>query len=398
MTARQQNDIVILCLLGALSLVSPFAIDLYLPAFSSMATDFGTSSAAISLSVSSYFIGLAFGQFIYGPLLDRFGRKKPIYAGLSIFILASIGCMMTTDIETLVVLRLIQALGGCVAEVGAITMVGDFFPVEKRAKIFSLLFLFIGVSPLCAPTFGSIVTAYLGWQWVFAGMALIVGTVLAAVVFLLPEGRQPDLSVSLKPASVARTFIDIFNDNTFRRYLLASAFSFAGLFTFVAGAPIIFLEEFHVGTRTFGLLFAILAGGFIAGSQINIWLLRRYGSDRIFSWALYVQSGCSLFFMAGAWMGWFGLPATILLFFILLFCIGISNPNGSALALEPFSKNAGSASALLGALQLGTGALVSTLVGIFGTTGSLPVITILCLTGLAGLAFYKFLRVPAPAL
>ncbi len=131
-------------ILGALSMLSPFAIDMYLAALLQMAEDFHTTGAIASLSISSYFIGLAFGQVFYGPLLDRYGRKRPIYFGVSIFIAASIGCILVTDVRVLIAIRLLQALGGCVAQVGAVVMVRDFYPADKSAKMYSLVFLMIG--------------------------------------------------------------------------------------------------------------------------------------------------------------------------------------------------------------------------------------------------------------
>ncbi len=391
MAATRRSSFFILCLLGALSVVSPFAIDSYLPAFTRMAADMNTTSAIVSLSLSTYFIGLAFGQFIYGPMLDRYGRKKPIYAGLAIFIAASLGCMLTHNVDVLIALRLLQGLGGCVAQVGAITMVHDFFPVDQSARVFSLLFLFIGASPLFAPSIGSILTACLGWRWVFVFMAAVVALVLAAVMFLLPEGHEPDPAISLKPSRIAATFAAILEDRGFLRYTLAGAFSFAGLFSYVAGAPIIFMEQFHVDAKMFGVIFAVLAVGFIGGSQVNVWLLRRFKSEAIFPCALKAQVACGLVFLIGTVGGWFGIVATLALLFIFLACVGIGNPNGTALALAPFTKNAGSASALLGAIQLGTGAVVSTSIGFLNAQGSLPVIGILFATALAGLFFYKLL-------
>lgn len=395
---KPRGSFLILCLLGALSVVSPFAIDLYLPAFTKMAVELKTTSAIVSLSLSTYFIGLAFGQFIYGPLLDRFGRKQPIYAGLAIFLAASVGCMVTKNVEVLIALRLLQGLGGCVAQVGAIAMVHDFFPVEQSARIYSLLFLFIGASPLLAPTIGSLLTAYLGWRWVFVFMAVLVSAVLAAIRFLLPEGHEPNPEISLTPARIAATFVRILENKVFLRYTLASAFAFAGLFTYVAGAPIVFMEEFHVTAKAFGIIFAVLAAGFIGGSQVNIWLLRHCRSAVIFSRALQVQTVCGLVFLAGTLCGWFGITGVLVMFFLFLACVGVSNPNGTALALAPFHANTGSASALLGAVQLGTGALVSTSIGVLNAKSSLPVIEILCATACIGLVLDLLLRSsPEPA-
>src|SRR3984957_9135723 len=140
MPFSSRGDLLIFLILGALSTVSPFSIDMYLPAFPQIARDLGTTPAEISLSVSGYFIGLALGQLFYGPLLDRFGRKKPLYGGLSLFVVASLGCMTVRSPGLFIAFRLLQALGGCVAQVGAVAMVRDFFPVEESAKILSLLF------------------------------------------------------------------------------------------------------------------------------------------------------------------------------------------------------------------------------------------------------------------
>src|SRR5687767_14439109 len=177
----------IIWILGALATVTPFAIDLYLPAFSQIADDFGTTPATISFSVSSYFIGMALGQILYGPLLDRFGRKRPLYVGLVVFILASIGVMQSGSVEVMIGLRFLQALGGSAAWVGAVAMVRDFFPVKESAKVFSLLFLIIGLSPLLAPTLGGFIVTLWGWQAVFIALASIAVFVALLVLFFLPE-------------------------------------------------------------------------------------------------------------------------------------------------------------------------------------------------------------------
>src|SRR5687767_3766600 len=268
MKSTQQNSTLIILILGALSTVSPFAIDMYLPAFSDIARDFGTTPARISLSVTSYFIGMAIGQMLYGPLLDRFGRKKPLYAGLAIFILACIGCTQVQSIEALVVFRFFQALAGCVAWVGALAMARDFFPVEQSAKVFSLLILVIGLSPLLAPTAGGFIATAMGWQWVFIVLALLVFVILMLTIFLLPEGHLPDKTVSLKARPMLLTFVSVFKTPQFFTYSLAGAFSFSSLFIYVAGSPVIFMEIFKVSPQAYGGIFAFLSVGFIGGSQL----------------------------------------------------------------------------------------------------------------------------------
>jgi MFS transporter, DHA1 family, multidrug resistance protein len=239
-------DAAIIVLLGALSLISPFAVDMYLPAFSHVATHFHTNTAAISLSLSSYFIGFALGQVLYGPLLDRFGRKPPLVAGLLLYIVASFGCVHPQDLKWLIGLRFVQALGGCVAQVSAVAMVRDFFPPQQSARIFSLVFLIIGVSPLLAPTIGSFVMIWLGWQWIFVLLALVAATILIVVLLLLPEPHTPDPAISLHPGHLLKIYLYVWKQPQFCTYALAGAFSFSGLFSYVAGSPILFMDRFHV--------------------------------------------------------------------------------------------------------------------------------------------------------
>jgi len=385
MIQPKQNNRLIILILGTLATVSPFSIDMYLPAFSQIASDFHTETAQIALSVSSYFIGMAIGQILYGPLLDRFGRKRPLYIGLSIFILASIGCTQSSSIETLTVLRFIQALGGSVAWVGSVAMVRDFFPVEESAKIFSLLVLILGVSPLLAPTFGGFITVSLGWQWVFIMLAGITLLILLVTIFYLPEGNAPDKTISLKAGPMIETFASVLKHPQFYTYAFSGAFSFATLFIYVAGSPVIFMEVYHVTPQVYGGIFAMLSVGFIGGSQLNIFLNRKFKSEQLFRFALIVQVINSIVFLAFAWNNWLGLYPTLVFLFIALSCIGIINPNATALALAPFTRNVGSASALIGCLQIGVAALASSGVGLSHSTETLPIIGLFSGTAIVAL-------------
>lgn len=388
MTDAKRKELRIILILGALSTLSPFAIDLYLPAFPQIAAGLGSSTAQVALSLSSYFIGMAGGQLFYGPLLDRFGRKRPLYVGLGLFVLASLGCALAPNVETLIALRLLQALGGCVAQVGALTMVRDFFPAHEGAKVMSLLLLILSVSPLLAPTIGSFLATALGWQWIFALLGLIALAILALVRARLPEGHAPDPGVSLRPLPILRTFVGILRDPHFHTYACAGAFCFSGLFLYVAGSPVIFMKVFGVDTHTYGAIFAGLSVGFIGGSQLNIVLSKKFGSAAVFRHAMLVQALVALVFLLGVWRGWYGLGATIAMFFAWLSCLGLIYPNAAVLALAPFSRHAGSASALLGFLQIGTGALASSMVGLLDAQTALPIIVTLASTTSIGTAIF----------
>ncbi len=386
MSHTRPGNFVIILILGALSTVSPFSIDMYLPAFPQIARDLGTTPAEISLSVSGYFVGLALGQLFYGPLLDRFGRKKPIYAGLSLFIAASVGCATARAPHLFIAFRLLQALGGCVAQVGAVTMVRDFFPARESAKILSLLILVLSVSPLFAPTIGGFVATGAGWPWIFAvlgGFALLLIGVIATV---LPEGHKADPTISLRPRAIAGGFRDVIRNPQFHTYAIGGAFSFAGLFVYVTGSPIIFIGMFHLDPRSYGLVFALLAVSFIGGSQFNIWLTRRHAGQKIVRVALFCQNAVALAMVLGAAADWYGLAANIVLLLLYLPFCGIAYPNAAAIALAPFSKNIGSASALLGFLQMSIGALASTGVGLLNASSSVPIFVVMAATAAIGLS------------
>ncbi|MBX7125749.1 MAG: multidrug effflux MFS transporter [Cyclobacteriaceae bacterium] len=374
---KRPRKFFLVLMLGLLSSISPFAIDMYLPAFSQIAQDFATTPARISLSVVSYFVGLAVGQVIYGPLLDRYGRRRPLITGLSIFIVASIACAMTHSQEELIALRFVQAMGGCVAWVSSMAMVRDFFTLKESANVFSLLVLILGVSPLLAPTVGGFVTEALGWRAIFFLLGGIVAVILAIMVLALPEGHEPDPHVSLKPGPILKTYASVVRTPQFYTYAFSGAFSFAALFIYVSGSPIVFMQFFGATPRTYGFIFALLSLAFIGSSQLNILLTRRFANASIYTVAISLQLIVSMLFLAGAWNNWFDMNGAIGMFFLMLACVGLMNPNGSALAMAPFKEHAGSAASMFGFAQIGLGALVSSSIGVLNAHQLLPIVVIL---------------------
>lgn len=361
--SKKQHFILVL-ILGALNTITPFSIDMYLPAFPKIASDLHTSIGNVALTVSTYFSGFALGQVIYGPLLDRFGRKPPLYTGLILYIIATIGCAVSSSIEALLVIRFIQALSGCVASVAAMAMVRDFFPVKKSAGIISLLVLILGASPLLAPTTGSFVVVWWGWHFVFIILAVIAFIILVLVFLFLPEGHQPDKTISLKPAPIINGFRVVLAEPRFYVFALSGSLSFSGLFVYVAHSPAIFMDHFKLSATSYGAVFALLSVGFIGGSQLNHIFSRRFNNQKVFRTTLLVQVTAALLFLLGAALQWYGMAAVIVLLFVLLSCAGLTYPNAAALCLAPFSKNAGTAAALLGFIQIGSGALISACVSL----------------------------------
>ena len=234
MTGKQQ--FILILILGALSTISPFSIDMYLPGFPAIARDLDTSIPVVQLSLTSYFIGIAAGQLLYGPLLDRFGRKKPLYAGLGVYIVASLACALTESADALIAMRFLQAVGGCAGMVAAQAFVRDVFPLNKTAQAFSWITLVIAVSPMIAPTVGSYVTVAFGWEAVFLILAGLTFLILTAVHFVLPTGKAADKNLSLLPVPVLRNFLAVIKQPQFLLYTVAGGIATAAPFAYIAGS------------------------------------------------------------------------------------------------------------------------------------------------------------------
>jgi len=367
----------LILVLGSLSAIGPFSIDMYLPGFPGIAADLHTTVPQVGLSLSSFFIGVCFGQFLYGPLLDRYGRKPPLYAGIAVYLLASLGCVFAASVHALIVLRLFEGLGGCVGMVAARAFVRDIFPVKEIAKIFSLLILVIAVSPIIAPTSGGYIAAHFGWQYIFVVLTVLAAFILVMMHFVLPQGRPPDKSLSLKPKPIINTFLQVFKHPQFVTYALTGSVAAAGLYAYIAGSPFVFMELYKVTAQHYGWIFAIIALGLISASQVNTILLRRFESEQIIKIALLCQTCTGIILCTGTIFGLWNVYGMVICIFIYLSCQGFTFPNSSALSLAPFTRNAGSASALMGAIQMGTGTLTSAIVSVFNNHTAFPMTAVM---------------------
>lgn len=373
MMTRKQHFIVIL-ILGALSTIGPFSIDMYLPAFPAIANNLHSTVAQIQLSLTSYFIGISIGQLLYGPLLDRFGRKLPLYVGMGVYILASLGCVVVQTVPMLIALRFVQALGGCVTLVASRALVRDLFPVSETARIFSLLLLVLAVSPMLAPTVGGYVTAAFSWHAIFIILSVIAAIVLAAVIFFLPSGRKADTSISLKPKAVWANFMTVMKQPQFFTYAFTSAIASSVIYAYLAGSPEVFMSVYGVNEKVYGWIFAFIAVAIIGSNQVNRVLLKKWTSEQLIVAGLWGQMAAGLILVIGALYGAFNLYTLIAALFLFMCGQGFTVSNASALSLAPFGRLAGTASALLGALQLGVGSIASAVVSVFHNGTELPMI------------------------
>ena len=378
----------LILILGLLTAIGPFSIDMYLPAFPDIANNLHTSVAQVMLSLSSFFIGISAGQLIYGPMLERYGRKKPMYVGLSIYLLASISCAMATSVNSLIIFRLLQALGGCAGMVAARAIVRDLFEVKENAKIFSMLMLVVAVSPIIAPTLGGYVTSLFGWRYVFIILIGIDIAIIAGVYFLLPESKKPDPDFSLKARAIIKNYAGIIKHPQFYTYALTGAIAYAGLYAYISGSPYVFMEIFRVNEKQYGWIFALIATGIISASQVNNIALKNNSSERIIKIALAFQSIIGILFAVLTFFSFSELYSSIFLIFLFLGCQGFIFPNASALCLAPFPHIAGSASALMGAIQMSIGAGASVLVSFLQNHTALPMAGIMACCSI--MAFFLF--------
>jgi DHA1 family bicyclomycin/chloramphenicol resistance-like MFS transporter len=368
----KKRRFVTIILLGLLTAIVPFTIDMYLPGFPDIAKSMNTTVSKVALSLSSFFVGMGIGQLIYGPLLDRFGRKKPLYAGLILYCITSVGCALVGSIEVLIVLRFIQAVGACSATISATAMVRDIFRPEENAKIFSFLILVLSASPMLAPSIGSYFTTAFGWPSIFIVLTILIIIIFLGVVFYLPESKGADKEYSLKIGSIISNYRAVLSEFYFVMYALLSGIGFAGLFAHIASSPGVFMEHFALTQKQYGLLFAFLASGLIGTSQINTVLLKKYESEKIITVALVLQAFFSGVLLLVSILRLENLWVTISLLFLYLSTIGLVMPNATALSMRPFERNTGSASALLGFIQMGLGSLATIFVGLLNIKTVLP--------------------------
>lgn len=380
----------ILLVLGTLIALGPFSIDAYLPGFSSIAQDFNTTISEIGLTLTSYFIGISIGQLAYGPIMDKYGRKKPLLIGLVIYFISAIACMYSPDLESLITARFFQAVGASAGMVAAKAVVRDIFPINEVAGAISILMLIMGGAPIIAPTVGSFIIDSFGWEMIFLFLAVFSLLMIFSVYRFLPESITPDRKVDLKPKQVAIKYFGILTHSKFWSFAFAGSFAIGAMFAYISDAPKLFMGNFDLTQKEFGLLFGLNAGGLILGSQINRLFLRKFNTLQITLFNSVLLVILSLLFLINSFLEW-GFLATAVLLFLILFLLGFQNPNTTALSLEPFEKKAGRASALIGSLKMILGAFTSFMISLFHTPSAIPlgVILLSCLS-ISFMLLYRF--------
>ncbi len=350
--------------LGALITVGPLSIDMYLPGLPAIGRDLHAGAASVQQTVAAFFIGIAVGQLIYGPLSDRVGRRWPMLFGLAVYFIASVGCALSNSIGMLIGLRILQALGGCAGMVISRAVVRDRFEHHEVMHVFSLLMLVMGLAPILAPLIGGFMLQVSGWRTIFWVQAIFSALVGVAVLLTLPESRTEATALQAAGENPLMSYLALFRSPRLVGYVLTGAFSGAALFVYVATSPDVVIGHFHVPPAQFGWVFGLNAFGFIGCGQLNARLARRVRPDVILKWANLGAFLGALVLLADAFTGFGGLVGFIAPMFCIMASLGFTQPSSTAGALGEDATRAGAVSALVGAAGFGGGALTAALAGL----------------------------------
>jgi DHA1 family bicyclomycin/chloramphenicol resistance-like MFS transporter len=371
--------------LGLLSAVGPFAIDMYLPALPSITADLHASPAAVQGTLLAFFVAVAICQIIYGPVSDSFGRKGPLYFGAVLYVLGSVVCGLAPSIEWLIAGRFIQGVGACAGMTLPRAVVRDLHTGHDAARLLSLIMLVFSVSPILAPVTGSLAVEFGTWRDVFWMIAILGAASLAVAYFLLAETRPAAKRIPFDAPAVIENYLVLLGDRRYLGLVFIGGFGFASFLAYIAGASFVYIDHFGLSPTQFSFVFSVNAVAFIGMTQFTARLGRRHGLPRVVNSALAVFLAVmailsmltilgvdSVFVLAGCLFVGFG-------------AMGLVIPSTAVLALERYGATAGTASALMGTLQLVVGAGVIGIVGAFSNGRPLPMVL-----GMAGCAVVAF--------
>lgn len=366
--------------LGTIGALGPLAIDMYIPGMPQIAAELKVGAGAIQFSLMSFFCGLMIGQLFYGPLSDRTGRKPMIYLGLSIFIIASLGCAMSDSASQLITWRFIQGTGGSIGMVTGLAIVRDLFTGREAVKLVALIMIVTGVAPIIAPMLGTGIMTVADWPMIFIGLSVYGVICLVFVTLFLPETRSKELRATSHPLAALYQYRQLLKSRNYISCVAVQSLTQAGFFAYLAGSSFVFISLFGMSPANFSIFFAINAVGMVGGSQLSPRLMKWFTPGTITKWMLVIYT----FIAAGLVLLESSEKLTFLFLaaglFILIFAMAAVLPLNGMMALEAHGAVSGAAAALMGALQFGAGSLASFVVGATanGTAGPMIITIAAC--------------------
>ena len=372
--------------LGLLSAVGPFTIDMYLPAMPAIGRDLSADVGAVQMTITAYFIAFGLAQLVYGPWADQAGRRTPVFFGLTLFILASLGCTFAPTMGALVAFRFLQGLGAAVVMVVPRAIIRDLYTGNEATRLMALVMLVISVSPMLAPLAGSGVIAVFGWRAIFAILCLAAVASLLLTRFALPETLPPEHRVPIHFATLLSGARGLLGDRKFLGLTFTGGFGIASFFVFIASASFVYTGQYGLSPTGFSLAFALNAIGFFAASQLAATLGERFGARRVVLWATAGFATMALTTLALIAAGFTALPVLMGGLFLGNAFLGLVLPTTMVMALDEHGDVAGLASSLGGTLQMLAGGVVTALSGVVFDGTALPMIA-----AIAGCAVTSFL-------
>lgn len=370
-TARRVLYIVVL---GALTALGPFTIDLYLPAFPLLEADFDTTSAAVQLTLTGTMIGFAIGQLLVGPLSDKVGRRVPLIVVTALHVLASIAAALAPDLLLLGGARVVMGIGAAAGGVVAMAIVRDLFGGRRLVVMLSRLALVSGVAPVVAPLVGSWLLGVMPWRGIFIVLAVYGAIMLVSTAFLIPETLPPARRQERGATTVWQRYRSVFSDRVFVGVLVIGGMTFSGLFSYLSASPFLFQETHGLDAQQYGALFAVNSLGVVTGVQAASRLAARFGPQWVlaFSTAVLLLSGTAIIVTDQLGLGLWG---TVVPLFVFLTSCGFSFPCIQVLALDRHGKAAGTAASVLGACNNGVAAVISPVVGLISAGAGITATT-----------------------
>lgn len=379
----------LIVLLGLLAAVGPLSIDTYLPSMPAIGAELGATAATVQQTVSAYFFGLAVGQIFSGPLSDRFGRRPVLLFGFALYLLASIGCVLTPGIGILIAARAVQGLGASASSAAGRAVIRDIWSGNRAARAMSFVIMVMAFAPLVAPLIGGQIFAHFGWRaifWLMIGFALLA---MAMVVFRLPETNGPEKRAGMRLAASFRAYGRVLKNVPAWGYLVCGGASYAVMFGYITGVPAVYIKIFGVNPQYFGFFFGLNVIGIVIGTFVNARLVTRYGYHRLIGIGAAVTILSAIALLVCALTSTGGIVAVVITLFFAVGPVGLVGANTIAGLLNLYPKNAGAASALFGVAQFGLGALAGVIVG--ALYAGTPVAMGLTMTIMAAASLLAFL-------
>ena len=396
MTIRPHSSFKIVFILGLLAMLMPLSIDMYLPALPVISAQFGVPAGSAQMTLSTYILGFALGQLFYGPMADSLGRKPVILGGTLVFAAAAVACALAQTIDHLIIMRFFHGLAAAAASVVINALMRDIYPKEEFSRMMSFVMLVTTIAPLVAPMAGGAVLVWFSWHVIFWILALAALLASAMIFFFIDETLPVERRQKFHIRTTIGNFASLFRHKRVLSYMLASGFSFAGMFSFLSAGPFVYIELNHVSPQHFGYYFALNIVFLFIMTIINSRFVRRVGALNMFRAGLWIQFVMAIWLVVSAFIG-VGFWALVVGVAAFVGCVSMVSSNAMAVILDEFPHMAGTASSLAGTFRFGIGAIVGALLSMATFTTAWPMLWAMSFCATSSILFYLYASRPRKA-